>query len=89
MGPQGPQGQTGPSGSSATITVYNSSSSCVLITNSSPSYYLKNGDIYTNSSCSSNNKVMVLQGSGETFWVSPTMLATDGGSSAIRVIKFN
>lgn len=87
IGPTGPQGLTGPSGSSATITSYNNSRSCVLLTGSS--YYVKNGDIYSSSSCSSRSKVMVLQGSGETFWISATQLATDGGSSSIRVIKYN
>lgn len=87
VGPQGPQGMQGSPSSSATITVYNNSSSCVLLTGSS--YYVKNGDIYSSSSCHSHTKVMVLQGTGDSFWISPNQLATDGGYSAIRVIKFN
>lgn len=87
QGPQGPQGQTGPAGSSATITAYNNSSSCINLTGSS--YYVKNGDIYSGSTCASNTKVAVLQGSGTSYWISSNILAVDGGNSTIRVIKFN
>jgi hypothetical protein len=99
QGPQGPQGiqglqglqgatgATGAAGTGATITVYSNSSSCVSIVGSS--YYTKNGDIYSNSSCSSSNKVAVLQGQGETFWVATKMLATDNNGSGLRVITFN
>lgn len=98
-GPQGPQGiqgiqglqgltgATGANGTGATITVYSSTSSCISI--SGTSYYTKNGDIYSSSSCHSSSKVAVLQGSGETFWVATKMLATDNNGNGIRVINFN
>lgn len=93
QGPQGPQGlqgvpgAAGTPGTTATITVYPNSGSCVSI--SGTAYYTKNGDIYDNNTCSSSHKVAVLQGSGETFWVSTSALASDNNGNGIRVIKFN
>ena len=90
VGPTGSTGEQGPAGASGTqvtITVYPRTSSCVLISGSL--YYTKSGDIYSNNTCSSSNKVAEMEGSGESFWVALRILATDNNNSGLRVITFN
>jgi hypothetical protein len=84
QGPQGIQGPAGPSG--ASITVY-SSNSCTLIAGTS--FYVKSGDLYTSSSCSSASKVIDMNDSNSSFWVGTRVLALYAGSSTMRVITFN
>lgn len=86
QGPQGPQGIAGTPGSSVTITVY-AVSSCTAIAGTI--YYVKTDNIYSNSTCSSSQKVAELTGGDDTFWVSANKLATEAPNNSIRVINFN
>jgi Collagen triple helix repeat (20 copies) len=96
VGPQGPQGiqglpgatgAQGPAGSGAVIQ--GSTSTCTLVVGN---YYLKNNVLYDeddSNKCDGNNDKVSFNMSGDSLWLTSTILAVKDGEGVIKVIKFN
>lgn len=88
MGAQGIQGIPGTPGTNATASIQAGTSGCVNVVGN---YYLKGNTLYNENDsnlCDGNHDKVSMNSSGDSLWLSSTVLAVDDGST-LRVIKFN
>ncbi len=85
-GQDGEDGEDGENTQLATFTDYDTNTCTRILTTA---FYVKGESIYDDNDCHSSDKVAVLTGGDDLYWVGSMIVATERNGDGIRVINFN
>jgi hypothetical protein len=85
-GQDGEDGEDGENTQLATFTDYDTNTCTRILTTA---FYVKGESIYDDNDCHSSDKVAVLTGGDDLYWVASKIVATERNGDGIRVINFN